>query len=85
MQTDTLPAVDELEDIALVCEVATGIVIGGVVLTKHPCPEPVKWIGNRPCCGRIALVCDEHSSRRLPWFCLDCQLSHNSPTNWRPL
>lgn len=51
------------------------------------CENTAEWVGYMPCCGRAALVCEEHrqTSYDRPFQCKKCRSIHPDLLNWARL
>lgn len=65
MPTDTVVSpeveVDVDLDARVVCEIYMAFVVGDTVVAKlRRCENEASWAGRYPCCGKLALLCDDH-------------------------
>lgn len=82
--TDTLERTDlsVLEDFAPPCSLILKVM--GVNIKR--CENTAEWVGFTACCGREALVCQDHYDKRhvRPFIC-KCGKAHDDLIGWQRL
>lgn len=87
--TETLKRPDldpsQFEGMEIPCDLKIALVYATHTGPIRPCHNPARWVGFYPCCGKHALVCDEHHGDENPYFCNACKKNHANLINWSRL
>lgn len=83
-ETLNLPDADT-DDFDICCDLQVAMVFSDFSTPAFQCEEPARWVGFYPCCGKHALVCEQHRADKNPFFCSKCKCHVTTLLNWTRL